>query len=147
MDHALNIFRGGIPLDRIVQYNPRYRVTHPWLAAIWKKVAAPFAALPLKSFDPCYNLQAARQARETGTIPVISVGGFRSGTEMEDALQSGSCDLTALSRPFIAEPDFVQRITAELNYQAICTNCNQCAVMCDTPHPTICYSRGRHERK
>ena len=146
MDHALNIFRGSVPLDRIVAHNPRYRITHPWLAAVWKKVAAPFAALPLKAFDPCYNLQAARQARETGTIPVISVGGFRSGTEMEDALQSGSCDLTALSRPFIAEPAFVQRITADLNYHAICTNCNQCAVMCDTPHPTICYTRGRHER-
>ena len=147
MDHALNIFRGGIPLDRIVRYNPRYRLVNPWLAAFWKKVAAPFAALPLKAFRPCYNLQAARQARESATIPIISVGGFRSGTEMEEALQAGDCDLTALSRPFIAEPDFVQRITADLNYQALCSNCNQCAVMCDTPHPTLCYTRGRDERK
>jgi 2,4-dienoyl-CoA reductase-like NADH-dependent reductase (Old Yellow Enzyme family) len=147
MDQALNIFRGGIPLDRIVAHNPRYRVTHPWLAAIWKRVAAPFAALPLKAFDPCYNLQAARQAKEMGAIPVISVGGFRSGAEMEDALQSGNCDLIALSRPFIAEPDVVQRIKNDLNYQARCTNCNQCAIMCDTPRPTLCYTQGRNERK
>jgi 2,4-dienoyl-CoA reductase-like NADH-dependent reductase (Old Yellow Enzyme family) len=147
MDHALNIFRGGIPLDRIVAYNPRYRITHPRLAAIWKKIAAPFAARPLKAFEPCYNLRAARQAKETGTIPVISVGGFRNGTVMEDALQSGNCDLIALSRPFIAEPNLVQRLKNDLNYQVRCTNCNQCAVMCDAPSPTLCYTQGRNERK
>lgn len=147
MDHALNIFRGGIPLDRIVAHNPRYHIPHLWLASLWKKVAAPFAALPLKDFSPCYNMQAARKAKEAGNIPVISVGGFRSGIEMEEALQLESCDLTALCRPFIAEPDFVQKIAADLNHQAICTNCNQCAVMCDTSYPTVCYNRGQNERK
>lgn len=147
MDHALNIFRGRIPLDRIVAHNPRYRIANPFLAALWKRIAAPFAARPLKAFEPGYNLSAARQAKELGSIPVISVGGFRSGTAMEDALQAGNCDLVALSRPFIAEPDFVRHLENDLKYQARCINCNQCAVMCDTPHPTLCYTRGHHERR
>lgn len=147
MDHALNIFRGEIPLDRIVKYNPRYRISNQWLATLWKKIAAPFAALPLKAYQPCYNLQAAKQAKTLSNIPIISVGGFRCGTEMEEALQTESCDLTALSRPLIAEPDFVRRITTNLEYHAVCTNCNQCAIMCDTPNRTFCYNKGQHDRK
>jgi len=92
-------------------------------------------------------MQSAKLARDLGDTPVISVGGFRSGKAMEEALRSGSCDLTALSRPLIAEPDFVQRIAADLEYQAVCTNCNQCAIMCDTPNRTFCYNRGSHERE
>ncbi len=78
MDHALNIFRGNsLPLDRIVAYNPRYQIEAPWLAFLWKKLLAPFASLSIKDFEPRYNLKAARRARELGSLPVISVGGFR----------------------------------------------------------------------
>jgi 2,4-dienoyl-CoA reductase-like NADH-dependent reductase (Old Yellow Enzyme family) len=95
----------------------------------------------LLPFTPVYNLLYARSAKAMTRIPIISVGGFRSGEEIEDALQSGSADLVSLSRPFLAEPDFVLKLRSKPGHRSACINCNYCAVMCDSGEPTKCYKR------
>ena len=76
-----------------------------------------------------YYLEWARTFRKALRIPVIAVGGFRSPAIIENALQSGACDLVSASRPFIREPDFPKRIFAGETSQ--CESCNRCLVSTD----------------
>jgi len=59
-------------------------------------------------------------------IPVISVGGFRSKSVMEAALKDGKCDMIALSRPLIQEPDLVEKFRTGQSERAECISCNKC---------------------
>ncbi|MDF2565885.1 MAG: NADH:flavin oxidoreductase/NADH oxidase [Massilibacillus sp.] len=57
-------------------------------------------------------------------LPIILVGGVRSLADMDQVLESG-IDMVSLSRPFICEPDIIQRL---LNGQekSKCLNCSKC---------------------
>jgi len=98
----------------------------------------------IKPFSPCYNLDFAEKAKKLTTIPIISVGGFRSGSEMISAISKNKCDLVSLCRPFLCEVDFIRKIKENPEYISQCTNCNSCAVMCDSGKPTLCY-RSKNE--
>lgn len=139
MDHALNIFRGDVPVDLILKRNPLYKTNNKLKRRLLKAFILPFMKVKLKPFSPVYNLNYAELAKKFTKIPVISVGGFRSYEEMDYAIQNNKTDLVSLSRPLICEPDFISKIIADHSYTSKCINCNFCAVMCDTKNFTKCY--------
>jgi 2,4-dienoyl-CoA reductase-like NADH-dependent reductase (Old Yellow Enzyme family) len=140
MEQPLNIFRPArIPWNSILAHNPRYSVTHSVMRPIALTVARLFHTRSVKLFSPAYNLQYARKARQITNLPIISVGGFRTGDQMEAALATGSADAVGLSRPFIREPDLVCRLAEDSHYRSRCSNCSVCAVMCDTANSTRCW--------
>lgn len=57
---------------------------------------------------------------------VILTGGLRSLPVMSELIYDGTCDLVALSRPFIAEPDLVNRWIEEDPRPTACISCNAC---------------------
>lgn len=57
---------------------------------------------------------------------IILTGGIRSLPTMADLLQNGTCDLFGMSRPFIAEPDLVNRWYEEDSRPTACISCNAC---------------------
>ena len=59
-------------------------------------------------------------------LPVILVGGMRSPKVMEDVLSQGAADFISLCRPFIREPELVQRWAGGDRRKATCISCNQC---------------------
>ncbi len=139
MEQALNIFRGSsIPLDAILDHDPRYRLANRWLRIFWKYGAAPFLRTGIRRFSPAYNLPYAALARQYSKVPVISVGGFRTVEEMNEAITSGKTDFVALCRPFIAEPDLATRLEASSRSRSRCSNCNRCAVATGSEQPTVC---------
>lgn len=139
MDHALNIFRGGIPLDYILKYNPVYKHESRFMQYVWKNFISPGIKKRFHPFTPMYNLHHATLAKRLSNLKIISVGGFRSYEEISQALRRKCTDFVALSRPFIREPDLVRKIKSK-NYQSSCKNCNKCAIMCDSLEHTQCYN-------
>lgn len=72
-----------------------------------------------------YFSEAARSIKAAVSIPVILVGGLRSFKVMESVIKDGVADLVALSRPFIREPDLVERFKSGQK-KAVCVSCNGC---------------------
>jgi 2,4-dienoyl-CoA reductase-like NADH-dependent reductase (Old Yellow Enzyme family) len=139
MDDPFNIFRGDMPVNLILAKNPIFKTRNPVKRFLNKAIIETWFKSRQLPFAPVYNLKYSALAKTITGIPVISVGGFRQLSEIEEALTSGSADLVSLSRPFVAEPDIVLKMKNDRNYKSLCVNCNYCAVMCDSGVPTRCY--------
>ena len=145
MDRALDIFRGGCPLDLLLRENPLYRNRVPPLfAGIWKRLLAPLVLRRFRPFSPAYNLSAALTIKRRTGAPTAVVGGFRSGGEIAAAFDAG-VDRVSLCRPLLCEPDWVERLRSDPDARSRCTNCNRCAIACDGGSPTRCLCRGPEE--
>ncbi len=148
MDHALNIFRGyNIPIDLVLDYNPRYKCNGTLKKKVWKSVVFPLVSSRIRRFSHMYNLPYARLAKEHTSIPVISVGGFRRGKDVYRAIEEQSTDFVGLCRPFVAEPDFAVRLAENQGYVSKCVSCNRCSVLCDSGRMTMCTGKGMHEQR
>ena len=64
--------------------------------------------------------------KERVKVPVILVGMMRHLEVMERMVEEGYADLIALCRPFIREPDLVNRLRYGLQPGSTCTSCNLC---------------------
>ena len=142
MAQAMNIFRGGCPVDDILAVNPLYNRYPKFLRGLWKRFAAQSQLRRFKPFTPCYNLAAALEIKKAIRAPVILVGGIRSGADIRHVFSTG-LDAVALCRPFICEPDFAARLRRDPSARSACTNCNRCAVFCDSGEPTRCRQKGK----
>jgi len=141
MDHAMNIFRGDVPESLILSHNPILKSRSRIRRSINRFIMENYFIKKLKPFTTAYNLEFAAIAKKHTQIPVISVGGFRNGSEIRDAIINGQTDLVGLARPFICEPDFVEKMKRNGSCLSKCVNCNYCAVMCDTENETRCYKQ------
>jgi 2,4-dienoyl-CoA reductase-like NADH-dependent reductase (Old Yellow Enzyme family) len=63
-----------------------------------------------------YFLEYAETLVKKLDIPVAVTGGFRSGTAMENALQSGATSMIGLARPMAVEPDLPNKLLADKAY-------------------------------
>ena len=73
-----------------------------------------------------YYRPFARAAKAAVDVPVILVGGVRSTEVMEDIISSGDADFLALARPFVREPDLVDKIAQGRREPVDCVSCNIC---------------------
>lgn len=78
-----------------------------------------------------YFLDNALKIRNEVNIPIILVGGFRNINQMNDALERG-IDFISMSRPFIADENFIQKL--KNGEESICINCNQSFEIFKTKH-------------
>jgi 2,4-dienoyl-CoA reductase-like NADH-dependent reductase (Old Yellow Enzyme family) len=73
-----------------------------------------------------YYRPFARAAKAAVNIPVILVGGLRSTRVMDEVIRSGDADFLALARPFVREPDLVNKIARGRRGPVACVSCNIC---------------------
>ncbi len=73
-----------------------------------------------------YFREEAKSFKSKIDVPLILVGGIRSFEVAEDLLKQGVTDYISLSRPFIREPDLIQRWKAGDRRRAACESDNLC---------------------
>ena len=74
-----------------------------------------------------YFLPYAKAVRpKVGSLPLSLVGGLRSPQLMEEIVASGWTDFVSLARPFICEPDLVNKIRAGRWEPVSCTRDDRC---------------------
>lgn len=139
MDRALDIFRGGLPVERAFRHNPFYSKRPRWALALAKRFVIPKVRRQLIPFTENYNLSAAAAIKAATTLPVIVVGGLRRLDAMNAILFSDNADAVALCRPLICEPDLIARFRDRRSQASRCSNCNSCAIMCDEATELRCY--------
>lgn len=71
-----------------------------------------------------YYRPFAKAAKRTVNIPVILVGGVRSTEMMDEVIRSGDADFLAMARPFVREPDLVNKIAHGRRGPVACVSCN-----------------------
>lgn len=80
---------------------------------------------PTSAEEGYYLAQAVEIKRAAGMTPVGICGGWRTLDLMKRALEAEGLDFLAACRPFIAEPDLVNRLRAG-QPRASCVTCNEC---------------------
>jgi 2,4-dienoyl-CoA reductase-like NADH-dependent reductase (Old Yellow Enzyme family) len=73
-----------------------------------------------------YYRPFARAVKGAIDIPVILVGGVRSTQMMDNILRSGDADFLAMARPFVREPNLVNKIRQGRRGPVDCVSCNLC---------------------
>ncbi|MEE9912204.1 MAG: NADH:flavin oxidoreductase [Deltaproteobacteria bacterium] len=80
-------------------------------------------------------------------VPLILVGGFRSLGVAEKFLQDGICDFIAMSRPFICEPDLINRWQTGKQASSSCQSDNQCYLPVRAGKGLYCLTQLREAKK
>ncbi len=83
----------------------------------------------LSKAQEAYFLPYAKAVRpKVGKLPLSLVGGLRSPDLMEEIINKGWTDFVSLARPFICEPDLVNKIRAGRREPVSCTRDDRCRV-------------------
>lgn len=132
-----NMARGRIPYRKFVK-------PLPW----WKKplgyaVFRGWSGSGKYDFVEGYNLETAKQVKLViGRTALMLVGGMRTLSLMEEIIAQGHVDFISMARPFIREPNLVERIHGGHAAGVSCTSCNNCAAALFAGYPTRCYAGG-----
>lgn len=74
------------------------------------------------SIEPIF-LRESLKIRDTVSIPIALVGGFRNVNQMNFAIDKG-IDFISMARPFICEDDLVLKLKD--HKKVMCNDCNSC---------------------
>ena len=80
----------------------------------------------------------ARAFKQQLRIPVILVGGIRSFSTARRLLKAGTADFIALCRPFIREPDLINRWQRGERQKTACLSCNNCVEQLKQGRGLVC---------
>ena len=92
-----------------------------------------------------FSREARIMRKETG-LPVILVGGIRSLAVAENIVEERTADLIAMSRPFIREPDLVNRWKNGDCVRSACVSDNRCFRPALTGKGIYCVHERRRKR-
>ncbi len=114
----------------------------PWYRRLPVRLMAPALDWGLRrmaGYCEGFNLPYARRFKQALRIPVICVGGFIRQEAMEDAIESGGCDMVSVARALIANP-FLYRDLKDGVEGPRCDFCNACFARGAT-WPVDCYNQ------
>ncbi len=119
---GLNSIRAPkIPVDAIVS---SMKIKSGLLRGFAKRVIPILA----KRYEPVYNfnVDAAEKIKKKIGIPVIVVGGIRNINDINSLIIGGKADYVSMSRPFIIEPDIVNKFKEGKQDSSKCIDCCLC---------------------
>lgn len=130
-----NMVRGDVPTQEII-------MKFPW----WRKILGKMLLKKMEGkfdLEEGYNLDAAKQIKPLlKGKPLLLVGGLRRVAHMEEILNNGYADCISMSRPFIREPNIVNKIKEGKADSVSCVSCNKCFAAAANLIPVYCYNKG-----
>lgn len=78
-----------------------------------------------------WRLPYSRAIKALVDVPVISVGQIRWPATADKAIAEGDCDLIALGRPLLADPEWANKAKNDQDIRP-CTSCNYCITLSDS---------------
>jgi 2,4-dienoyl-CoA reductase-like NADH-dependent reductase (Old Yellow Enzyme family) len=96
-------------------------------------------------FEPAANADLAAAIRRVVNIPVIANGGFQDRDVIEGALTAKKCDMVAIARPLLANPDLLDQFLGGANTPEV--PCSFCTLCCSQTavFPLGCYDQRRFD--
>ena len=93
---------------------------------------------------PAANAKLAAAIKEVVSIPVIANGGFQRKSTINGALEAGQCDMVAIARPLLANPDLLLQLAHPYRDEPDkpCTFCSLCCAR-TAVFPLGCYDTTR----
>lgn len=73
-----------------------------------------------------YFKDYAKDLASKVSCPIMLVGGNRTFDNMNDILNSTNIEYFSICRPFICEPDLINKFIENNSYKHKCINCNKC---------------------
>lgn len=130
-----NMCRGKVPSSEMVH-------TQPWWKQIGGKIM--FKAMEGKfDLEEGYNVEAAKRIKPlVGDMPLMVVGGLRQVARMDEVVKKGWADFISMSRPFVKQPNIVNRIKKGKADSVSCSSCNRCFAAVANSMPLQCYEKG-----
>jgi 2,4-dienoyl-CoA reductase (NADPH2) len=116
----------------------RYKVLRPIFYLIWFR---------MKWGKPVQGVgaDAAATIKKNVGIPVISAGGWQSGSAISEAIDSGKFDAVSIARSLIANNDLVDQYKGGIDLPPKpCTYCNKCLLNAPK-NPLGCYEVSRFD--
>jgi len=142
---------GGYPDQAVgVTYNAyRFLSAKAWArAALFNLVPAAVRKATFGRawrFKPAANIDFAAAIRRVVKIPVIANGGFQDRDVIESELVHERCDMVAIARPLLANPDLLHQFRAGANKPD--NPCSFCSLCCASTavFPLGCYDQDRFD--
>jgi 2,4-dienoyl-CoA reductase-like NADH-dependent reductase (Old Yellow Enzyme family) len=108
-------YLGGKAAVRAFVYNAIPRgIRKSWFGKSWH-------------FVPAANADYAGAMKQVVKIPVIANGGFQDRSVIDGALGGGKCDMVAIARPLLANPDLLKKFkTGRDRPENPCSFCSLC---------------------
>jgi 2,4-dienoyl-CoA reductase-like NADH-dependent reductase (Old Yellow Enzyme family) len=96
-------------------------------------------------FEPAANADLAAAIRRVVNIPVIANGGFQDRDVIDGALTAKKCDMVAIARPLLANPDLLDQFLGGANKPEV--PCSFCTLCCSQTavFPLGCYDQRRFD--
>ena len=122
---GLNAVRAtAIPAEAFIELVPWNQSLPAPIKAIFKKTTP----LLVKMHTPLhnYNIEAAAEIKKHVDIPIIAVGGIRKLADAEDIIENKKADFVAMCRPFIIEPNLINKFKSGKQLESRCIDCGYC---------------------
>jgi 2,4-dienoyl-CoA reductase-like NADH-dependent reductase (Old Yellow Enzyme family) len=134
--------RGGVPASLWDNKAIVTRFEKAAPRAIERKVieAGYWVGGKMSPFEPVWNRSRFTAVKAAVDIPVLAVGGIRTGSEVRGILEGGEADMVGIGRPFYAESDLAERILADAYFVPACKNSNLCVPAQMLGMKGICYN-------
>ena len=94
--------------------------------AISDRKLTPVRSVKADSIDDVYHIASAKLFRDKLNIPTILVGGIASLDVSAQLIDNRTAQFIALSRPFICEPDLINKWQTGISQNSACVRCTKC---------------------
>jgi 2,4-dienoyl-CoA reductase-like NADH-dependent reductase (Old Yellow Enzyme family) len=113
-----------IPVDAMLALLPNFKNYSPFKKSVFKIVVP----LLIKKYKPIhnYNVKSAERIKKNVNIPIIVVGGIRKLEDIKNIIENTEIDFVSMCRPFIIEPNIVNKFQEHQSVESKCIDCGYC---------------------